>query len=196
MYTVFKCPSCNMTMRTTINNVGKKSYCPKCNQRLQIPPVNARKTVLGVSLPTAPTPSRLVPSLKVLAVGAVAMCLLGCLVGALGLVVSHSWSKLPKMPSVALTREAQQKNLVLDYLKTKVDDPSELEIAEWYEPKPWQDGKSIVLHAKIRSRNRMGGKSAETMLFCLRDGKITSHAVFERGYPKNVLYNLASNQLR
>ncbi len=194
MYTVFCCPSCGATMRTTVNNVGKKSSCPKCNQRLQVPPVNARKTVLGVSMPIPPPRNNVIPtSLKVIVLGIGTMCLLGCLIGALGLAVKHSWSKIP---TIALTKESRDKQLVLDYLRTKVDDPTELEIAEWYETKPWQDGKSMVLHAKIRSRNRMGGKSAETMLFCLRDGKITSHAVFERGYPKDILYQLASNRLR
>src|SRR5207302_1516619 len=48
----FACPACNAIMSAPDSAAGKKSSCPGCGQRLQIPGAPARRqTVLGHLLP-------------------------------------------------------------------------------------------------------------------------------------------------
>ncbi|HZU35413.1 MAG TPA: zinc-ribbon domain-containing protein [Gemmataceae bacterium] len=43
----FACPSCQSEYTVPVRNVGKKTVCPKCGQRLQVPVPRRDKTVLG-----------------------------------------------------------------------------------------------------------------------------------------------------
>ncbi len=59
----FQCPACKSVLKTSERKVGEKVACPKCGQRLLIPPparVPAQvenRTVLGRPLPDSGTPS-------------------------------------------------------------------------------------------------------------------------------------------
>ncbi len=57
----FQCPTCQKVLKAPDEGTGRKINCPKCGQRLQIPPpIQAQnKTVLGQSLPEPPAPEKL-----------------------------------------------------------------------------------------------------------------------------------------
>lgn len=46
----FVCPTCKDVMVAPVSQAGKKANCPKCGQRLQIPPPERSKTILAASL--------------------------------------------------------------------------------------------------------------------------------------------------
>lgn len=49
----FACPACQKVLKTSDEGVGRKTSCPRCGQRMLIPPrVQVQdKTVLGLSMP-------------------------------------------------------------------------------------------------------------------------------------------------
>src|SRR5262249_25472125 len=51
----FQCPTCGATVTAPTRKVGKKSSCPRCGQRLQVPP-QPNTTVLGRPLPNNAAP--------------------------------------------------------------------------------------------------------------------------------------------
>src|SRR5947209_1716645 len=56
----FACPACKSVFETPDDKAGRKTTCPKCRQRLQVPSPTIRpprnKTVLGSLLPPVPGP--------------------------------------------------------------------------------------------------------------------------------------------
>ena len=47
----FACPACNAVIKAPADKVGRKVNCPKCGQRLQIPPPPKERTVVAKPLP-------------------------------------------------------------------------------------------------------------------------------------------------
>jgi len=52
----FACPACQKILKTSPTNAGRKSHCPRCGQRLQVPapPAQRKRTMLGRLLPDRP----------------------------------------------------------------------------------------------------------------------------------------------
>lgn len=46
----FACPSCNAVLESPLSDAGTKINCPRCNQRILVPPPAHTKTVLGTAL--------------------------------------------------------------------------------------------------------------------------------------------------
>jgi len=47
----FRCPNCSSILSVPDHAIGKKGTCPKCAQRLQVPPPIRRPTVIGAAPP-------------------------------------------------------------------------------------------------------------------------------------------------
>lgn len=50
----FACPSCAAEYRVKDECAGRKTVCPRCKQRIQVPTPPRRKTMLGRIIPTEP----------------------------------------------------------------------------------------------------------------------------------------------
>src|SRR5262245_13010668 len=57
----FSCPMCHMVLQADASQARLKMPCPRCGQRLQVPPPAVNKTVLGSLLP-AGGPTRTAPA--------------------------------------------------------------------------------------------------------------------------------------
>jgi len=49
----FKCPTCQASLTAGDGKAGSKLPCPKCGQRLQVPPPPVNHTILGELEPAA-----------------------------------------------------------------------------------------------------------------------------------------------
>lgn len=61
----FSCPSCSAVLEAPLRDTGTKIHCPRCNQRILIPPPARSKTILGDALSpgqTARDPALQAPS--------------------------------------------------------------------------------------------------------------------------------------
>jgi DNA-directed RNA polymerase subunit RPC12/RpoP len=60
----FQCPACHKVLKVQDDSAGKKAPCPKCGQRLLVPPPVQNKTVLGQPVPES-APEPIIPAGKI-----------------------------------------------------------------------------------------------------------------------------------
>lgn len=187
----FACPSCNAILKVAEEKAGKKGHCPRCGQRLQSPRLE-NVTMLTVPLDGSPTRSSKRPIILVgVLVSAAAMALVFWLVlsNADFLQSGKAVQKDQTVPKLA----GNEQNLVKDYLKKNLNDPSDMEFVEWREPRlvmltkrkesvflfPESQGANsgyepgIILSVRFRARNAAGAKVLQEGTFLIQDGKVT-----------------------